>query len=195
MLCTILQDTTEIGYIYATTGNQIKSIRTIAGLNTATAFFGDWSSPLLFLAIVLVLADRHAHIGRTAVPGAGIQSPSFLRYLSVAHYIMFAFLMILATVAAGLVARYNGWIIHLDSLTLPTLADIKRVVSNLKAATNSRYVFSAFWFTTAIYINALAFYIYKTMLRASLNDKVLCCLLHLLASTPTNNDWFGIVRY
>ena len=58
MLFTVIQGAADIAFILINNNfSTFPSIRTVAALNDVFAFFGDWSSPLLFLAIVLVLED------------------------------------------------------------------------------------------------------------------------------------------
>lgn len=169
MLFTVIQGAADIAFILINNNfSTFPSIRTVAALNDVFAFFGDWSSPLLFLAIVLVLEDRHAHIRQTAEGGVGKLNKIF----PIVHYTLFGLIMIMATVAAGLLATYNTDIVNLDSVDFITEAAIVKLNRDFNRQQTANYVFISFWFATAVYITALAGFVFKVMARANISDKV-----------------------
>lgn len=174
-LFTAIQCGANIAYILV--GNNLLNfppIKVQVGLNISSAFFGNWSSPFLFLTLALLFADRHATVKRTA---DGIVGRSNLIF-TVLNYAYFGFLMIMATAASGLLATYDLDVQVDDTSTIVTEKFILKLIHDYNVYKNVNYAFLAFFFATILYIAGCAYYVRRTIHRSTISDRVRISFIH-----------------
>ena len=170
LLCAIIQCTMNFAYILAAYPGDSPSLTTLSGLNITATFFGDWAPPMFFFTMALVLQDRDTAI-RIALdkPKGNMQ-----KVLPVVHYSFHLVLMLVATVAASLLAAYNGHVLssrpYFDGPRGPALG--ASTSQGLQAYHTANYVYIALLFLTAIYVIALAIILCKSLKRSSAFDRV-----------------------
>ncbi|KAH8109086.1 hypothetical protein DFH11DRAFT_1629658 [Phellopilus nigrolimitatus] len=178
-LFTAIQASFNIAYIiYTNNALAFPNVEKAAVLQDFTVFFGNWSSPLLYCALVLLLRDRQKHFlsSQTALK----KSEALLYDVQLGFV---ALLVLLATVTSGLLANQNVLVVRFDDLGQDaTLEDFQRAVDAEQRYQNSLYVFEALWSFSALCFAGLAAYVYVCAKNVGLHDKVVW-MMHF-AVTP-----------
>ena len=172
---TVIQCVMSVAFIFVVSNiGFVPSIDVQVGLNDTSAFFGNWSSPFLFLALIMLLADRHAAIKRTADGIVGRSNMIF----NIVNYSYFGFLMIMATAASGLLATYNHDIQAFDDSIFFSESLLLKIARDQKIYRNVNYAFLAFFFVTAVYVIGCTHYVRRTIHQSTVSDRV-CDFPHL----------------
>ncbi|KAI5122417.1 hypothetical protein M0805_002967 [Coniferiporia weirii] len=174
---TVVQASVDIAnIIFTNNALEIPNVNKVAALQSIVVFFGNWSSPLLYFALVLLLFDRQRYISRGAL---------VLRDVLVFNtsFGFFGFLMLLATITSGLFARQDALqarLLNLGGTSTPE--DFQALISAVQRYQNAFYVFTAFWAFSAVWITGLAGYVYWGARRAGAYDRISKIMLY--AVTP-----------
>lgn len=166
-LFTVIQCSVEIAYI---TTSASDFPETLSALSSTIFFFGNWSSPLLYFALCLLLLDRYKKWQPHASGSQGLWAMDALLFRFM--FGMFSILILLSTISSALFAAQNRLFAKLSEQRFVTAADIQHLNNEVQAYLNANYVFSAFWFFSAVCIAVLSAYVYRSAKQAGVNDKV-----------------------
>ena len=139
---------------------QSRLLDTLIVLESFSTFLGDFSKPLLFLSICMVIRGRHLALHR----------PDTSNVFLIVYRILFALFMIFAIVHASYNAYYLS-IVFSDKIARHTFAWIAqraRIVNDLS------YTYSALFYSSAIVILSYVFIVGRQMRQHSFKDKVCC---------------------
>lgn len=164
---TVIQATVNIGYIFAIhNAASTPSLQEQVSLLDTSNFFGYWSSPFLYLAIVLLIYERAKVLARGALPRQ-------VSFVFISAFVYFGILLLIATIAFGLYARSTALEKHYIELgRRATLAAFVAAVQAGQRASSANFAFDGFWFFSTIIITALAISTFLRMKRLGVIDKV-----------------------
>ena len=163
---TVVQCSVNIGYI-VTSGHD--SPQTIVGLGSTIVFFANWSSPLLYLALWLLLYDRYKQWRKHDVDARSVLAMDKLLFRT--FFGLFAVLILLSTLSSALYANQSTLQARLVEMEVITRDDLQRARDAIQMYLNAGYVFSAFWFFSAVCVTALSIYVYTSANRVRVDDK------------------------
>lgn len=135
------------------TGNILFSLLTIS------YFFNYWSLPLLFLSICLLVRVRQSSLYPARVSNI----------FPIVFYVLFALLMVFATVAMSLYVDYMSLFYITGSLNGHTIAWLEHKIDLYG---DLGYTFRSLWYLSAVVALSYAAFVYREARRLSLNDKV-----------------------
>lgn len=167
LFCAIVQSTTNSAFILVSNGASFPSADVLAGLNATASFFGNWSLPLFFLTMMLVLEDRLVVIKQMKD-----QQASISLWLRTLHRGLFLAVLVVATVTSSLLAAYGVAVKSLAHRYIITDVDVDFVHHKLVVYRSVNYAFIACLFMSSVYTGVLSLYVSEIMRRVSIFDKV-----------------------
>lgn len=135
----------------------------LVGVN---AFFGNWSSVLLFVAVIFAMYDRIAACDAATGKQLPAEEIRKRRILWGAHGFLIFLTFVLGTAAAGMLASLYR---DLASDRVVPSAELRR---RSNTANNLTYAYSSFVIFTSFNVVALAFYLRAQLRQAKLTDRV-----------------------
>lgn len=151
-------------------GANIPNINKIAGLLSATTFFGTWSSAFLYGSLVVLLYDRSRQVAR------GAHFPIDLALFN-CGFAYFGVIILVSTIYVGLYANALALENKLSGIGV-TETEALAAVHAIIQAQNASFTFSAFWYFSTIIITALSISNHNRVRKYGTRDEV--CLLYSL---------------
>ena len=142
----------------------------LIALDALVLLFGNWSTILLYCALVAFLRDREGAIRTASGGSAGGHNP----VLTGIHIVLILLMTVFGTAAPGVCLDAETQYFN-DSITF---LEYDRRISTYR---NLNYVFNAFVFLTGISFFVSALLLYRNARRAGVRDpvRILCLLMFL----------------
>ncbi|KAL5480434.1 hypothetical protein ACEPAI_1704 [Sanghuangporus weigelae] len=172
----VVQCSVDIGYIVT---SEQDTPQTIVALGSTIVLFSNWSSPLLYLALWLLLFDRYKQWRKHDVDSRSVLAMDKLLFRTFLG--LFAVLVLLSTLSSALYANQLSLQARLVELEVITRNDLQRTRNAAQMYLNAGYVFSAFWFFSALCITALSVYVHESAKRVRANDQITKIMLFVIA--------------
>ncbi|KAI5122418.1 hypothetical protein M0805_002968 [Coniferiporia weirii] len=177
---------TDIGYIVLTSTFPGRNFSEEASFLSAEYFFRFWAHSSLYLSLALVLHDRQKTYTRGTLIGRD-------RRLFDSVFALFATFVLIATICGSLYVSGEVVVGRINNARVPLVgARLQSLNLAYQRTIGALALYTVSWVISAFYTLGVSVYVYKSALRAGVQDRITMIMLKVMMPLSTVGVLLGI---